>query len=149
MQIGELARRAGIGVQAIRYYERMKLLKAPKRTFSGYRSYEFADLERVFFIRKTQELGFSLEEIRRLAAAHSDFLNHREDEKTGASSLKLILEIFENKRHEVVNRIGELQRLEEQLRAGVDKLMSQVPQCPVDPQKPPAACPHMKTAFGA
>jgi hypothetical protein len=59
MRIGELARRAGIHVQTVRYYERLRLLRAPERSPSGYRTYRVADLERVEFIRKTQEYGFS------------------------------------------------------------------------------------------
>jgi DNA-binding transcriptional MerR regulator len=64
MQIGELARRASVNIQTVRFYERRKLLPQPTRKPSGYRVYGEADLRRLLFIRQAKELGFSLEEIR-------------------------------------------------------------------------------------
>lgn len=61
--IGRLAKAAGVGVDAIRFYERIGLLPAPKRTASGYRLYAADDQHRLAFIRRAQNLGFSLEEI--------------------------------------------------------------------------------------
>lgn len=66
MQIGELARRAGVGVQTIRFYERRGLLRKPPRTRAGYRIYAQHDLELLQLIRKAQHLGFKLKEIRRI-----------------------------------------------------------------------------------
>ena len=70
MRTGELARSAGVNLQAIRFYERQGLLPKPPRTTSGYRSYQQNDLERVLFIRKNQELGFTLAEIKQLMDLH-------------------------------------------------------------------------------
>src|SRR5260221_9559008 len=70
MQIGELARLGGVNIQTIRYYERERLLRAPARTASGYRAYEETDLQSVRFIKRAQELGFTLREIRDLARIH-------------------------------------------------------------------------------
>ena len=70
MRIGELARKAAVNIQTIRFYEREGLLPAPLRNTSGYRCYETADLERVTFIKRNQELGFTLEEIRQLLDLH-------------------------------------------------------------------------------
>jgi DNA-binding transcriptional MerR regulator len=70
MRIGELARHAAVNIQTIRFYERRRLLPAPSRNSSGYRSYEKSDLDRVTFIRRNQELGFSLEEIRQILDLH-------------------------------------------------------------------------------
>ena len=61
-----LAQRAGIGSETIRYYERIGLLEEPRRNRSGHRVYEEADLARLVFIRRAQELGFSLEDIREI-----------------------------------------------------------------------------------
>jgi DNA-binding transcriptional MerR regulator len=61
-----LAQRAGIGPQTIRYYERIGLLEEPPRNRAGHRVYEPADLARLVFIRRAQELGFSLEDVREL-----------------------------------------------------------------------------------
>jgi DNA-binding transcriptional MerR regulator len=63
MQIGELARRADVNIQTIRFYERQKLLPEPERKPSGYRVYGDSDLRRLLFIRQAKALGFSLEEI--------------------------------------------------------------------------------------
>lgn len=145
MRIGELARRAGIGVQTIRYYERMKLLNLPKRMGSGYRKYEFEDFERVMFIRRTQEFGFSLEEIRKLAAAHTGLKSSPPPSVAGASPLQFITGMFENKRREVAAKIAELESLEKQLREGIDKLVNREPQCPVGTTVATGAgCPHLK-----
>lgn len=61
--IGTLAERSGVGVETIRFYERQGLLPKPARTGSGYRSYPEEAVERVRFIRRAKELGFTLDEI--------------------------------------------------------------------------------------
>src|SRR5437773_10609079 len=66
LQIGQVAQKTGLSVDAIRFYEKSGLLPRPARTQGGYRLYqqrEVADLE---FIQKAQQLGFSLNEIREL-----------------------------------------------------------------------------------
>jgi DNA-binding transcriptional MerR regulator len=70
LQIGHVARRTGLSVDAIRFYEKSGLLSRPVRSSGGYRLYgerEVADLE---FIGKAQQLGFSLNEIRELFSIH-------------------------------------------------------------------------------
>src|SRR5215472_1145737 len=71
MRSGELARNAGVNLQTIRFYEKQGLLPKPERTASGYRSYQQSDLERVLFIKRNQELGFTLAEIKQLIDLHS------------------------------------------------------------------------------
>ena len=61
--IGELADEAGVGVDTVRFYERRGLLPPPPRTASGYRQYGDDDLERLRFILRAKELGFTLAEI--------------------------------------------------------------------------------------
>ena len=68
MRIGVLARRAGVNVQTVRYYERRGLLAAAARRPSGYREYTDRSLDRLLFIRRAQELGFTLAEIQELLA---------------------------------------------------------------------------------
>ncbi len=63
LTIGQLARRADVGIDTIRFYERRGLLPAPERTASGYRLYAPATADRLQFIRRAKALGFSLEEI--------------------------------------------------------------------------------------
>lgn len=148
MRIGELANRTGVNVQTIRYYERVKLLKAPKRLMSGYRIYDFTDLERVTFIRQTQEFGFSLEEIQRLALAHSAVLESTSKRTTNASALQIIVDMFEQKRRGVCAKLIELQNLEERLRQGIDNLTKAIPQCPVGAAKAPSSsCPQGRSSL--
>lgn len=66
MKIGEIAKRSGIGIETIRYYEREELLEEPQRRPSGYRQYDASTLERLKYIRRAKELGFTLSEIRDL-----------------------------------------------------------------------------------
>ena len=63
MTIGKLAKRAGVGVETIRFYERKGLLPEPPRRYSGYREYPESAIDRVRFIRRAKELGFTLKEI--------------------------------------------------------------------------------------
>ena len=66
LKIGEVAQRGGVSLQAIRYYEREGLLPKPPRLASGYRMFPDTAVRRVQFIKRAQELGFSLAEIREL-----------------------------------------------------------------------------------
>src|SRR6516165_5804714 len=66
LQIGELSKRSGVNTETIRYYERIKMLPAPPRTASGRRVYGFHEVRILAFIRRSRELGFSLDEIRAL-----------------------------------------------------------------------------------
>jgi MerR family mercuric resistance operon transcriptional regulator len=93
MTIGELARRAGVGVQTVRYYERRRLLPAATRRTSGYREFTSAALERLRFIRRAQELGFTLSEI-------AELLELRLDPHTTAADIKARAE----------EKIGEIDR---------------------------------------
>ena len=74
LRIGEVARQTGIGIETIRYYERKGLLAEPNRRPSGYRQYDEAVVDRLKFIRRTKELGFTLAEISELLDlwVHSD-----------------------------------------------------------------------------
>jgi Cu(I)-responsive transcriptional regulator len=64
LAIGELARTTATTVETIRYYERIRLLPAPGRTGGNYRRYEREHLNRLSFIRRARDLGFSIEQIR-------------------------------------------------------------------------------------
>ncbi|MGH7510014.1 MAG: MerR family transcriptional regulator [Gemmatimonadales bacterium] len=63
MRIGEVATRAGVNIQTLRYYERRGLLPEPERGGSGYRFYDPETVRLVRFIKRAQELGFTLREI--------------------------------------------------------------------------------------
>src|SRR5438046_10642618 len=68
LPIGTLARATGVHIETIRYYERIKMLPAPPRTANGRRVYGPAEKRALAFIRRSRELGFTLEEIRALLA---------------------------------------------------------------------------------
>jgi MerR family copper efflux transcriptional regulator len=72
MKISELAERAGITSSAIRYYERANLLPKAQRGANGYRTYDATALERIHFIQIGQQLGFTLEAIRDVAALEGE-----------------------------------------------------------------------------
>jgi MerR family mercuric resistance operon transcriptional regulator len=66
MTIGKLAQSAGVNVETIRYYQRLDLIETPPKPPGGVRRYPDASVSRVRFIKRAQDLGFSLAEIRRL-----------------------------------------------------------------------------------
>jgi MerR family copper efflux transcriptional regulator len=66
--IGQLAKRGGVGIDTVRYYERNGLLAPRSRLASGYRRYGDIELARLRFIRRAQTLGFTLKEIKQLLA---------------------------------------------------------------------------------
>lgn len=72
LTIGEVARRAGVGVETIRFYEREGLIAEPRRRPSGYRQYPAEAVQRVRFIRHAKELGFTLKEISELLSLRVD-----------------------------------------------------------------------------
>ena len=66
MKIGELAKRAEVPIDTVRYYEREGLIPPPVRRASGYRDYMDSDVDRLRFMRRAKGLGFTLHEIREL-----------------------------------------------------------------------------------
>jgi len=72
MKIGAAAAASGCHIETIRYYERIGLLPRPARTTGGYRDYLPQEVDRLRFITRGRELGFSLEEIRSLLALSDD-----------------------------------------------------------------------------
>lgn len=98
LKIGDIAKLSGIGIEALRFYEKSGLLEKPARTFSGYRMYTRDVLERLAFIKQAQSLGFSLDEIRRIV----------EDARTGQSPCDEVREIVRSRLYEVDQRIKEL-----------------------------------------
>jgi MerR family mercuric resistance operon transcriptional regulator len=72
LTIGQLAKKAGVNIETIRYYERRGLIPKPFRRESGYRQYTRHTLTRIQFIKRAKELGFSLREILELLSLRLD-----------------------------------------------------------------------------
>lgn len=68
IHIGEAARRAGVTVDTVRFYQRLGLVQVPARTVAGYRLFDETQIHNLKFVRHAQDLGFSLNEIRDLLA---------------------------------------------------------------------------------
>lgn len=111
LKIGEVSRRSGIGVEALRFYEKGGLLDRPSRTFSGYRVYGEDVLERLAFIKQAQALGFSLDEIRQIV----------DDARRGASPCDEVREIVRRRMEELDERLRELHRYRKELKATLDE----------------------------
>ncbi len=105
LSIGQVARRAGVGVETVRFYERAGLLEEPPRRASGYRQYSEQEVRRLHFIKRAQKLGFSLKEI-------TELLRLRVDGQTSCEEVKLRTEA---KIAEVERKVIELQRMRQAL----------------------------------
>ena len=105
LKIGEVSKRSGIGIEALRFYEKGRLLDSPARTFGGYRVYGEEVLERLAFIKRAQALGFSLDEIRRIV----------EDARKGESPCDEVREIVRRRMAELDERLRELRRYRKEL----------------------------------
>ncbi len=84
LTIGRLARRAGVNVETVRYYQRVGLIDEPPKPISGYRVYPEASVDRIRFIKRAQRLGFSLKEIGELLSigdGHCDDVRERAEDK--------------------------------------------------------------------
>lgn len=86
LRIGQVAERAAVNVQTLRYYERRGLLADPGRTRSGYRLYAPEAVQVVRFIKRAQGLGFSLGEVQRLLELRDDSASSCDDAKTLAQA---------------------------------------------------------------
>jgi Hg(II)-responsive transcriptional regulator len=87
MQIGEVASRAGVNIQTLRYYERRGLLPRPLRSgTSNYRLYTPDTVQQVRFVKDAQSIGFTLEEIKKLFALRAESANPCTDIRDQATS---------------------------------------------------------------
>lgn len=111
IQIGQVAEQTGLSVDAIRFYEKQRLLERPARTEGGFRLFHSQDIQRIQFIRRAQRLGFSLPEIREL------LLVQRDEEETCSH----VRDLLQAKVSQIHGKVEELRQLEEQLQNSLRK----------------------------
>ncbi len=122
LTIGALSKRTGCNIETIRYYERIGILPAPPRTEGGHRLYGRDHLKRLFFVRRSRELGFSLKEVRGLLSLVDG------GDYTCAEVKTLTL------RHadEVKRKITDLRKMERVLKDMASQCDGgEIPECPV------------------
>ena len=111
IKIGEVARRSGVGIETLRFYEKSGLLDRPGRTYSGYRVYGRDVLERISFIKQAQVLGFTLDEIARI-------IKHKQK---GESPCEEVREIVQTRLRELEERIKQMNRYRKELTATLNE----------------------------
>ena len=125
MQIGIVAKKIGLSVDAIRFYERNGLLPRPPRTEGGFRRYAENDVETLAFVRRVQGLGFKLSEIRSLLDLRG----------SGLQPCAPVRRRLQGKIAEVRRKLADLRKLEQELRLALhscDKeLRKQDAHCPI------------------
>lgn len=107
MRVSELADRVGVAPSTVRYYERIGLLPPPRRTASGYRSYDEDAATRLLFVTRAKRMGLTLEQI-------ADVLRVWEGGRCPTTHAQ-IRELLEAKQAEIAEQIAELQALSRQL----------------------------------
>ncbi|WP_313340882.1 heavy metal-responsive transcriptional regulator [Stenotrophomonas sp.] len=123
MNIGQLARQAGVPIDTVRYYERQHLLPTAHRSAGGYRVFSNSDLTRLQFIRRAKALGFRLEEIGELLGLS--------DQR--GQDMAQVRDSAVHKLHDIEQRIDELQRMHGALKQLVDACPGHggLEQCPI------------------
>jgi MerR family mercuric resistance operon transcriptional regulator len=123
LPIGELSRRSGVNIETIRYYERINVLPAPPRTANGRRVYGPAETRTLAFIRRSRELGFTLDEIRALLALSAE---------NGQGACAVVSEIATSHLAEVRAKIADLKTMESVLADAVRRCdAGEAPGCPL------------------
>jgi len=120
--IGEVSASTGINMETIRYYERIGLVPKPPRSAGGRRNYDGTDLQRLAFVRRCRDIGFSIDDIRSLLTLAAP--GHR-----SCSSVQIIAE---NHCKSIETRIADLVRLHALLSVTIKQCSGKkVPQCAV------------------
>lgn len=105
MRTNEIASQAGVNAETLRYYEQRGLLQPPPRTPSGYRDYPAAAVDLLRFVKRAQELGFTLDEIKEL-------LHLNDGGPAGCDAARALAEA---RRSDLDGRITDLQRMRDSL----------------------------------
>ncbi len=122
MRIGEVAAGAGVNIQTLRYYERRGLLPEPERRESGYRAYDPETVRLVQFIKRAQELGFTLREI-------AELIELRESPRRGTE----VRSLAQAKIEDIERKMRRLRAMRDALRGLVEACDCEggAPTCPI------------------
>lgn len=126
-KIGEIANQAGFGTETVRYYEKVGVLPPAERAQNGYRLYSDSHLKQLRFIKRSRELGFSLEKVRSLLSLADD----------KSRTCRQVRDIAEEHLSDVRNKIADLKAMEKMLAAAVTP-------CPGDSS---TTCPILDVLF--
>ena len=127
MQIGVVAKKIGLSVDAIRFYERNSLLPRVPRTQGGFRQYGESDIDTLRFVRRVQGLGFTLNEVCELLGLRQNCLQ----------PCAPVRRRLETKLADVQRKLSDLQKLEHELRLALRS-------CNKELRKHPAHCPILR-----
>lgn len=111
LKIGQVAKEASVNIETIRYYERLKLVPKPERTESGYRVFTAEVVQRIRFIKRSQDLGFTLTEIQELLALT----------ESGERTCEQVREFATQKLNEIELKIRDLQNIQSALQVLLSK----------------------------
>ena len=135
MRIGQLAGKARVNIQTIRFYERQRVLERAERNQSGYRSYADKDLLKLRFIKQSQELGFTLREIKQLMQLHSARCRLARGPSRRSSEWRDIAQLTRVKLQDVEHKLHGLKTMRKQPLAMLDKLETTTSAgCPAPPK---------------
>lgn len=129
LRTGEVAEQAGVNVETLRFYEREGILPEPPRRTSGYREYPPGTVNLIRFIKRAQELGFSLREVKELLSLRN----------VPRRAAKRASRLVESKIAEIDHKIRDLNAMREAL----DDL-----RCACDANSSPSACPIIESLSG-
>ncbi len=124
---GQLAKLTSVNAETIRYYEKSSLLDEPARSIKGYRIYSETDVSRLTFIRRSRELGFSINEIKALLNLQN----------TGEESCGYVQQASQSHLTDIQNKITDLKKMEK-------TLISLIKQCKSNTTQ---TCPMIDTLF--
>jgi len=134
---GQLAQRAQINLETVRFYEQEGLLPPPSRTAAGYRKFEELAVDRLAFVKRAKALGFSLGEIRELLAIQDGH----------ADACVEVRDLVQNKLAIVRDKKAELEKLETQLSAALRKCNRALKREP--PKQELKGCPVLNQMAGS
>lgn len=111
LKIGEVSKLSGIGIEALRFYEKSGLLRPASRTGSGYRLYDRDALDRLAFIKRAQMLGFSLDEVKQIIS----------ESEAGQSPCRGVRDVVRKRLEELDERMAQMKLYRKELARALEE----------------------------